>query len=381
MSKRPPASRSTAPRSSGSATDANGKNMSTSGSSRTSGQNGSATPQQSTAAKATGVKAGGSVSSLGSANYRARRAAELRAAAPGKRSAQQQAGERTGQRRARNVPWYRRVNFSIFATVGVVIAIVVVFVIIANRPSSTTAGNTQGTLASSSIVNDVTQVSPRVIDTVGTGGVTDPFVATQGSPPQLTGGTGKPEFLYMGAEYCPYCAAERWSMVVALSRFGTFSNLHTTTSSSTDTYPSTPTFTFYGSTYTSQYIDFASVEETTQDQNTTLQTPTAAQQQLLSTYDAPPYVNSQDAGAIPFVDVGNQYVLSGASYSPQVLQGWTHEQIAAKLSNPADAVTKGIVGTANYMTAAICVQTQNKPASVCSDKTIQSIEQQLPKGS
>ena len=41
----------------------------------------------------------------------------------------------------------------------------------------------------------------------------------------------KPEILYIGAEYCPFCAAERWSMIIALSRFGTFSNLHFMTSS------------------------------------------------------------------------------------------------------------------------------------------------------
>ena len=32
---------------------------------------------------------------------------------------------------------------------------------------------------------------------------------------------GLPEMLYMGAEYCPFCAAERWAMVMALSKFGT----------------------------------------------------------------------------------------------------------------------------------------------------------------
>ena len=41
----------------------------------------------------------------------------------------------------------------------------------------------------------------------------------------------------MGAEYCPYCAAERWSMIVALGRFGTFSGLQTMRSSSTDSRP------------------------------------------------------------------------------------------------------------------------------------------------
>ena len=39
---------------------------------------------------------------------------------------------------------------------------------------------------------------------------------------------GKPLITYVGAEYCPYCAAERWALAVALSRFGTFSNLSAT---------------------------------------------------------------------------------------------------------------------------------------------------------
>ena len=42
-----------------------------------------------------------------------------------------------------------------------------------------------------------------------------------------TDASGKtvPEILYMGAEYCPYCAAQRWSTIIALSRFGKFSGL------------------------------------------------------------------------------------------------------------------------------------------------------------
>src|SRR5438270_1263439 len=31
----------------------------------------------------------------------------------------------------------------------------------------------------------------------------------------------KPVFLFVGAQYCPFCAAERWAVVKALSRFGT----------------------------------------------------------------------------------------------------------------------------------------------------------------
>ena len=53
-------------------------------------------------------------------------------------------------------------------------------------------------------------------------------------PTKVTGSAltfdGKPGIFYYGAEYCPYCAAERWPVVVALSRFGTWSNLQQTIS-------------------------------------------------------------------------------------------------------------------------------------------------------
>ena len=118
-----------------------------------------------------------------------------------------------------------------------------------------------------------------------------------------------------GAEYCPYCAANRWGMIVALSRFGTFTGLKTIHSSSTDTPPNVPTWTFYGSTYTSKYITFTSVEETTNviDPATnyygTLQTPTAAEQALLTKYD--PARSGGSGSPIPFVDFGGKYAQGG----------------------------------------------------------------------
>ena len=68
---------------------------------------------------------------------------------------------------------------------------------------------------------------------------------------------------------------------------------------------------------------------------------------------------------IPFVDLAGRYVISGASYDPQVLQGKTHAQIAAALSDPNSAIAKGADGAANLITAAICQATSNQPGSVC----------------
>ena len=126
-------------------------------------------------------------------------------------------------------------------------------------------------------------------------------------------------------------------------------------------------------------IDFQSVEETTRDQNTPLQTPTSQQQHLMDVYDVPTYVGGTTSGAIPFVDFGNQFVVSGAGYIPQILGGQTQQDIANKLGNASDATTQQIVGNANWLTAAICKTINNQPGSVCTTGAIPGIEAQLPK--
>ncbi len=265
--------------------------------------------------------------------------------------------------------------------VALIAVIIVAFFVISRIQQSPGSASGPTTLASSQVFNAVTKVDPNVLAAVRTGGVTNPLHALQGSPPILKGPTGKPEVLYVGGEFCPYCAAERWAVVVALSRFGTFSKLYQTTSSSTDVDPNTPTFTFYpghygGSFYSSSYIDFVPVETEDQQQNP-LQTPTTDQQNLLSKYDAAPYTSQ--AGSIPFIDFGNRYVLIGASYNAQDLANLQWQNIANDLADSNSAVSKDILGTANYLTAGICMMTQQQPGSVCSTPVIQSIEQSLGK--
>jgi hypothetical protein len=252
---------------------------------------------------------------------------------------------------------------------------------------STSTGNptpTAQATTSPAVLQAVTNVSAAVSASVGTGGQGKVLVPLKGPPPPpaLTGPNAKPEFFYAGAEYCPFCAAQRWAVVVALSRFGTFSKLNQTTSSATDVYPNTATFSFYQAAYTSQFIYFDSVEQLTNQPDgngsyTVLQTPTPAQQQLITTYDGPPYLSS--AGSIPFINIANQYAMQGANYSPQVLAGLSMQDIANKLSDPNSDVTKGIVGSANYLTAAICLVTNQQPAASCSAAPIPQIEQSLGK--
>jgi len=213
-------------------------------------------------------------------------------------------------------------------------------------------------------------------DLLGTGTADTKSVSLVSSAKPLTSG-GKPEILYIGAEYCPYCATERWSMAVALSRFGTFTGLHGIHSSSSDSYASTPTLTFYKSTYTSKYLTFTPVETQTEKQGVALQKTTAAQNALLTKYDGPPYVSQANAGAIPFIDFGGKYFIHGAQYNPQILSGQSWAQVAAALQDPSSAIAKGADGSANMITATICKTTNNQPSSVCTSPTIKTIEGQL----
>jgi thiol-disulfide isomerase/thioredoxin len=214
-----------------------------------------------------------------------------------------------------------------------------------------------------SVQSKIMTVPPSTLSAVGTGTFISGSLTPLTGPPLTSG--GKPEMLYIGAEWCPYCAAERWAMAVALSRFGTFSPLRGIHSSSSDRYPSTSTLTFYRSTYTSRYLVFTPVESEDVNQNP-LQTPTAAQRALWAKYDPP-------GNTFPFIDFGNRF-LAMATYDPGVLQGLTWSQIASDLHDPSSPVAKGAVGSANVFTAVICKLTGNAPAGVCTTAPVRVIE-------
>jgi thiol-disulfide isomerase/thioredoxin len=216
------------------------------------------------------------------------------------------------------------------------------------------------------VVTSITTLPASEFDAVGQGSANNLIKPVSGA--LLTGAGGKPEVFYLGAEYCPYCAAERWPVIIALSRFGTFSGLATTSSSSTDVYPNTPTFTFRNATYSSQYVDFVSVETSDRNQSP-LQSPTAAEQDLVSRYDT--------ADTIPFVDFGNRFAFSGAMYVPNVVDGMSWQAVADALHQPGSPQSKAILGSANLITAAVCKMTGDQPAAVCSSSTIQALEHKL----
>jgi hypothetical protein len=185
---------------------------------------------------------------------------------------------------------------------------------------------------------------------------------------------------YIGAEYCPYCALQRWALLVALSKFGTFHHLDNEVfSSSSDVYPRLASWSFLGATFTSKYFKFEPTELTSLTPSTSgpggyrqLERMTSAQRIAFNKF------NSQ--GALPFVDIGNHYVTVGASSSPSVLEGLTLGEIGIDLRNPGSPVAQAVDGSANYLIAALCTMTQTKTPAVCSTSVIRAASKALASG-
>jgi len=298
------------------------------------------------------------------------------------RSAQNQGGRTTVPTSGSGFVRFRRAHpvLGALVPVGLVLLALVALVVVkttggpANAqpaaskvaPGSAGGGADNGTSPlPSGVLSAVTSISATTFAAIGDpSGVSAP-TATPKKTSTLDASDGKPEILYVGAEFCPYCAAERWALVVALSRFGTFSGLRATHSADGDIYPDTKTFSFYGSTYTSPYLDFVPVEEQTNQlvdgAYTTLQTPTASEEAVLAKYDTAPYTS--EPGSIPFLDIANKFVSIGASYTPQVLQGLSMQAIAEQLHDKNSAVATAIDGAANQITAAITAATGAQPST------------------
>lgn len=228
---------------------------------------------------------------------------------------------------------------------------------------------------SSSDLSALTSVPYSAFSRVGVTASTSVYapVVAKSQPALKIGASGLPQVLYVGGEFCPYCAAERWPLVVALSRFGSFKNLKTMSSASTDIYPSTQTISFYGSSYSSKYLSFTPVEvyanylnkqKTSWAKLQTLPKPAATAMEI---YDSSKYFPGVPSGAppIPFLDLNNTYLVVGSSFSPQVLHGLTRHQIITSLAHPKTPAATAIIATANYLTAGLCQMTKNRPAKVC----------------
>jgi len=224
--------------------------------------------------------------------------------------------------------------------------------------------------ASPAVLDDVMHVPASVANAVGLPSSVVAPTVDRSRPPLVL--DHKPGVLYIGAEFCPACAAERWAMVMALSKFGVFAHLEQTTSSPWDSDPSTATFSFRGATFTSDVLTLHAVEHQTNDTDgigtrKLLEPLTAQESTLWAAYSAK-YSGGEEG--YPFLDIGNRVIVIGPSYNGSVLQGLDHADIASKLSNASDPVTQAIVGTSNYLTGALCSITGGMPSSVCTQGVV-----------
>jgi thiol-disulfide isomerase/thioredoxin len=285
-----------------------------------------------------------------------RTAAKAATSAKPRSSRQALAARRAADRRAGVRKRLLLAGGSVAAVIALVAALIVVK--LTQPPAqSAPAADARTTVQ---VQQQVTSVPSATFDTVGAGTATGLDALT--GQPALTAG-GKPEVLYMGGEFCPYCAAERWALAAALSRFGTLSGLSLIHSSPTDVYANTPTLSFAKASYTSKYLSFAGVEwfgeatdPSTPFGHVYLEQPTAQEQALFAKYGG---------GSIPFLDIGNRYVLPQVQYVPSALAGLSWTQVAAAMRDPSSAVARDIDGAANIITAAICTITNGQPGGVC----------------
>ncbi len=237
--------------------------------------------------------------------------------------------------------------------------------------------------APSSLVSSLASVPASVYDAVG---VSSPVIPV--TPLHAAGGTAplwlatandgptRPVVFFYGAEFAPYAAAERWPLILALSRFGTFNQLGLMQSSPTTAFANLATFTFWKTSYASRYVTFESVERysglnPTGARYLSLERPDARQSAAIAAYGT-------SATTFPLLDVANRYVLDGASFSPAILDGVSQDQIAGDLTSPAAPLTQAVVSAANEITAAICSVDGDAPARVCqSSKGVLEADQAL----
>jgi hypothetical protein len=269
----------------------------------------------------------------------------------------------------------------------IIVAIVLLGTLVLVRDNfSPTSSPTTETLnpAASSLVSTLASVPASVYDAVGVSSPTAPVTPLRpttggGNAPLWTAtandGTSKPVVFFYGAEFAPYAAAQRWPLVLALSRFGTFRQLGLMQSSPTTAFANLSTFTFYNSSYTSKYVMLQSVERysslnPTGSRYLSLQRPDTRQSAAVASY-------GQGAGAFPLLDVANRYVLQGASFTPGVLVGLTQDQIAGDLTSPLSPLTQAVVSAANEISASICAVDGQQPANVCQSRGVEAADDAL----
>jgi thiol-disulfide isomerase/thioredoxin len=183
---------------------------------------------------------------------------------------------------------------------------------------------------------------------------------------------GKPLVFFMGAEWCPFCASERWGLVKATSRFGKWSGLRELLSrSGQDYFPPLATYDLAGATYASPYINLRHKEVATVDGDPL---------QKLGSFEERLVDEDDKLGGVPFLFASGpsgRYTVD-LGFSPGLIEGMKfaelREAVAGDARTPA---VEAIDAQADAITALICKLDGKQPASVCAKGSIPTLEGEL----
>ncbi|MGA7172625.1 MAG: DUF929 family protein [Candidatus Dormiibacterota bacterium] len=296
-------------------------------------------------------------------------------------SRQQTRGRTKGRNYRRNTsgrPWGL-----ISAVVGVVAVFVIVVVLIDGSVQGALKQDTQVLPAPASLVSALGHIPAKTLDAVAGGSIANyPVNIPASYKPVALSAKGLPELAFVGAEYCPFCAVQRWSLIIGLSPFGTWSGLHIIRSSVYDTPSNLPTFTFaYGAKFKSKYLNFSTREL---ESNVSINKDGSPYKSLQAiTGELESAFTNIGSGGYPFLDYAGKVAQAGSeegssSTDVAALQGLSWNQVLTHLrNNPNSAISQVVLGGANYVTAATCSMTGNKPAAVCNSSRIKTLESQV----
>lgn len=163
--------------------------------------------------------------------------------------------------------------------------------------------------------------------------------------------SGKIVIIFIGAEACPFCAAESWSLVIALQQFGSLTGLTHIISNSSESIPNIPGYGFSNASYQSKEISFWEVETTGTSWNYKLQSPNSTEESFFTKYDP--------NGDIPFLLIGDLYLHIGSGVPPESMANMEWDQCLNEVSSPglihnevqseADNITNVIDYLENHM--------------------------------
>ncbi len=243
--------------------------------------------------------------------------------------------------------------------VVVVLAVVAISWAVASNKQKKADQEAQQKAKSSAFIGELKDLPTSTFAKIGAGSVTNPPkpMSTQKAETK----DGKPVVTYVGAEFCPFCAMERWSLVLALNRFGSFSGLQPDVSTANDRPANIPTMTFRKATYKSKYLVFKPYETRDREGNP-LENPPQSVATIMQ--------RENPGGGIPWMDFGGKMTSSGSTYQAPQMSNKSSEWVMSQLKKPDSKLAQQIVGAANTLTATFCGLTDGKPTNVCQAKGV-----------